>query len=305
MNKETMQKAKDNKKDDFFTSYETIEEEMKYYTDFFENKIVYCNTDDTDSNFWKYFDDNFEKFKLKKLVATKYNQDDMGEKYELFIENGNKKYCKTKLIGNGSFDSEECLKILQQSDVVITNPPFSLFRDFIKILDEYDKKFIILGNLNSITYKKIYEMALQEKIRFGITGRGGKAKKFRVHKDYDLCATGENNCWIDEHGNKFIRVSGIRWFTNLNHNVEPPFLNLTKKYNEKDYPKYDNKDAINVNKTKDIPYDYDGLIGVPITFLDKYNSKQFEIVDFCKGDDDKDLRINGKRLYFRILIRKR
>lgn len=305
MKKKTMQKAKDSKKDEFFTSYETIEEEMKYYVDFFENKIIYCNTDDISSNFWKYFDDNFEKFKLKKLVATKYNQYNRGKKYELFIENGNKKYCETMLIGDGSFSSDECLEILQQSDIIITNPPFSLFRDFISVLDKYNKKFIILGNLNSVTYKNIYKMIIQDKIWFGVTGRGGKAKKFRVSSEYNLCATGENNYWIDENGDKFIRVSGVRWFTNLEHNIEPKFLELTKTYNKKDYPKYDNKDAINVNKTKDIPCDYDGIMGVPITFLDKYNSKQFEIIGFRKGDDGKDLNIKGKQYYFRILIKKR
>lgn len=284
MNKKSLQKAKEAKNDEFYTLYETIEKEMIYYVKYFEDKVIYCNTDNTDSNFWKYFDDNFEKFKLKKLITTKYNKDGNGEKNELFMENGMKKHIKSDLKENGSFDSDECIKILKESDIVITNPPFSLFRKFVDMIIAYEKKFIILGNKNSITYKNIYMLYTDKKIWLGVNG---KSEEFRTD---------------DNTENKKILIS---WFTNLNHNVKPPFLNLTKKYNEKDYPKYDNKDAINVNKIKDIPCDYDGLMGVPITFLDKHNSEQFEIIGFRKGNDGKDLNIKGKQYYFRILIKKR
>ena len=300
MSKKTMQKAKDDKFDEYYTQYETIEKEMIYYIKYFENKIIYCNTDDMNSNFWKYFDDNFEKFKLKKLIATKYNKNGNGEKYELLIENNKKKYYKTKLKEDGDFESNECIEILKESDIIITNPPFSLFRKFIDIIMKYNKNFIVLSNQNAITYKDFYPFIIDKRIWLGVSIHSGEIK-FEVPIDFKL-----NTYRIIKEGNKlFIKITGVRWFTNLSHNIEPPFLSLTKKYNEKDYPKYDNKNAIHIDKTKNIPCDYDGLMGVPITFLDKYNSEQFEIVDFCKGDDNKDLRINGKRPYFRILIRKR
>lgn len=298
MSKKTMQKAKDDKFNEYYTQYEAIEKEMIYYVKYFENKIIYCNTDDMNSNFWKYFDDNFEKFKLKKLIATKYNKNGNGEKYELLMENNKKKYYKTKLKEDGDFGSNECIEVLKESDIIITNPPFSLFRKFIDIIMKYNKSFIILGHQNVITYKNFYPLIIDKRVWLGV-GRPHSAK-FEVPSDLNL-----NTDQFTKEKNKSLVKVGVRWFTNLNHNVELPFLNLTKKYNEKDYPKYDNKDAINVNKTKDIPCDYDGLIGVPITFLDKYNSKQFEIVGFYNGDDGKMLKINGKYPYCRILIRKR
>jgi hypothetical protein len=189
---------------------------------------------------------------------------------------------------------------LKESDIIITNPPFSLFRKFIDIIMKYNKNFIVLGHQNAITYKDFYPFIINKKIWLGVSIHLG-GTKFEVPSDLNL----NTDRIIKERNKLFIEISGVRWFTNLSHNIEPPFLNLTKKYNEKDYPKYDNKNAIHVDKTKNIPCDYDGLMGVPITFLDKYNSNQFEIIGFRKGDDGRDLNIKGKQCYFRILIRKR
>jgi hypothetical protein len=205
------------------------------------------------------------------------------------------------LKGNGDFRSEECVELLKQADIVVTNPPFSLFREYLAQLVKYDKKFIILGNMNAITYKEIFPLIKENKIWFGASIHSGD-REFQVPESYPLNAAGSR---IDENGNKFIRVKGVRWFTNIDYPQRHEDIILYKRYNSEEYPHYDNYDAINVNATNDIPYDYDGAIGVPITFLDKYNPEQFEIIKFRKGDDEKDLSINGKCPYFRILIRKK
>ena len=300
-NKDKMQMAKNRKQDEFYTLYHVVSDEMIYYIEHFKNKVIYCNTDDINSNFWKYFDDNFEKLELKKIIATKHNKDGNGEKYELEIINGKKIYKTEALKGDGDFRSQECIEILKGVDIVVTNPPFSLFREFIKILYDYDKKFIILGNQNAITYKEVFPLIKDDKVWLGASIHSGD-REFRVPKDYKVRTKAFRE---DEEGNKYIRVPGVRWFTNLYHNNQYKKLILTKKYDEKEYSKYDNCDAINVNKTKDIPCDYDGVMGVPITFLDKYNPEQFEIVRFRCGDDGKDVRINGKSPYFRILIKRK
>ena len=300
-NKDKMQRAKNRSKDEFYTLYHVISDEMIYYIEHFKNKVIYCNTDDMNSNFWKYFDDNFEKLGLKKIIATKYNKDGNGEKYELEIIDGKKIYKAEALKDNGDFRNQECIEILKEADIVVTNPPFSLFREFIKILYDYDKKFIILGNQNAITFKNVYPLIQNNKLWLGVSIHSGY-REFMIPKDYKK----ETDTFrIDEYGNKYICIAGVRWFTNLDHKYQYEKLILTKKYDEKEYPKYDNCDAINVNKTKDIPCDYDGVMGVPITFLDKYNPEQFEIVRFRCGDDGKDVRINGKRPYFRILIKRK
>jgi hypothetical protein len=205
------------------------------------------------------------------------------------------------LKGNGDFRSEECVELLKQADIVVTNPPFSLFREYLAQLVKYDKKFIILGNMNAITYKEVFPLIKENKIWFGASIHSGD-REFQVPESYPLNAAGSR---IDENGNKFIRVKGVRWFTNIDYPQRHEDIILYKRYNSEEYPHYDNYDAINVNATNDIPYDYDGAIGVPITFLDKYNPEQFEIIKFRKGDDEKDLSINGKCPYFRILIRKK
>jgi hypothetical protein len=205
------------------------------------------------------------------------------------------------LKGNGDFRSEECVELLKQADIVVTNPPFSLFREYLAQLVKYDKEFIILGNMNAITYKEVFPLIKENKIWFGASIHSGD-REFQVPESYPLNAAGSR---IDENGNKFIRVKGVRWFTNIDYPQRHEDIILYKRYNSEEYPHYDNYDAINVNATNDIPYDYDGAIGVPITFLDKYNPEQFEIIKFRKGDDEKDLSINGKCPYFRILIRKK
>lgn len=203
------------------------------------------------------------------------------------------------LKGDGDFRSEESIELLKQADIVVTNPPFSLFREYVAQLVEYNKKFLILGNMNAITYKEIFPLVKTDKLWFGVSIHSGD-REFQVPEDYPLEAVGAR---VDEKGNKYIRVKGVRWFTNLDYDERHEDLVLYKKYSSGEYPKYDNYDAININVTAEIPMDWDGIMGVPITFIDKYNPAQFEIVKFRKGNDEKDLSINGKCPYFRILIK--
>lgn len=312
--------AKTGKKDEFYTQLSDIEKEMKNYKAHFKNKVVFCNCDDPRlSNFFHYFSFNFEKLGLKKLITTCYKS----QHSDLFSTNDSEQaiyleYTGDKngdnvpnpeeigivnLRGDGDFRSQECVQLLKEADIVVTNPPFSLFREFVSLLVEHEKKFIIVGNLNALTYKEIFKLVKDNKLWFGQSIHSGD-REFRVPDHYPLNAASSR---IDEFGNKYIRVKGVRWFTNLDYEERHEDLILYKTYlgNEDDYPIYDNYDAINIDKTKDIPLDYDGVMGVPITFLDKYNPRQFEIVKFRKGNDDKDLSINGKCPYFRILIRKR
>ncbi|MDD2766344.1 MAG: adenine-specific methyltransferase EcoRI family protein [Candidatus Moranbacteria bacterium] len=205
------------------------------------------------------------------------------------------------LKGEGDFRSKESIELLKQADIVVTNPPFSLFREYISQLVEYNKKFLIIGNVNSITYKECFKLIKDNKLWLGASIHSGD-REFQVPDDYPLNAASSR---IDSDGKKYIRVKGVRWFTNLDYEERHENLVLYKTYIPKEYPKYDNYDGINVDKTADIPVDYNGAIGVPITFLDKYNPEQFEIVKFRKGDNDKDLVINGKSPYFRIIIKKR
>ena len=293
--------AKSAKNDEFYTRFEDIEKELKYYKDFFKDKVVYCNCDRVDgenrSNFFVYFTKYFKEFGLKRLICTSYNK---GGKGRLCIYDGNTNLNDIiDMDGDGDFRSEECVKWLEKCDVVVTNPPFSLFRDFVAQLVKYDKKFLIIGNITAIAYKEIFHFFKEKKLWLSVSIKSGY-RKFYVSDNYPL---NSSVCGIDENKKHFICVKGVRWFTNIDHNKNNSPLELYKKYNPKDYPKYDNYDAINVDKTKDIPCDYDGVMGVPISFLDKYCPTQFEIVKFRKGDDDKDLYISGhKSIYFRILI---
>lgn len=302
MSKKELREAQRNKKDEFYTSLTDIEKELKYYKKEFENKKVFLNCDDPEySNFWKYFSMNFNHLKLKKLMSTHYDPDKQSYYCVMYKEN-DEIHTETRMLeGNGDFRDDECIELLKEADIVCTNPPFSLFRKYIAQLMEYDKKFLIIGNINIITYKEVFPLFKDNKIWIGVSIHSGD-REFRVPDDYPLNASG----WrIDEAGNKYIRVKGVRWITNLDYKERHDEMILYKPYNPIDYPKYDNYDAINVDKTSEIPFDYDGVMGVPITFMDKYNPEQFEIVKFRKGDDDKDLRINGKCPYFRILIRKK
>ena len=289
--------AKTNKKDEFYTQLSDIEKELNHYKKQFKDKVIFCNCDDPEySNFWKFCELNFEQLGLKKLISTHFESSKPSYKLELMKDiNGDGKInnldiIKTSLKQNGDFRSPECIEILKEADIVITNPPFSLFREYVAQLIEYDKKFIIIGSQNAITYKEIFKLIKEDKIWLGYSIHSGD-REFKVPNDYPLNAS---SCRIDGKGDRYIRIKGIRWFTNLNYPERYEDLILYKKYNEQDYPKYDNYDAINVDKTKDIPYNYNGTVGVPITFLDKYNPEQFELVKFRKGNDNKDISINGK-----------
>ena len=316
----TLHIAKSSKKDEFYTQLSDIESELKHYNEHFKNKVVFCNCDDPRiSNFFHYFSYNFENLGLKKLVTTCYKNQEKDlfgqEKSEnaVFLEytgdkNGNKipdaEEIGVKVLkGDGDFRSKESIDLLKQADIVVTNPPFSLFREYVDQLVKYEKKFLIIGNINAITYKEIFKLIKENKAWLGINmGRG--ISGFIVPDHYELYGTETN---IDSFGNRIISPNNCLWLTNLDTFKRHEDIVLTKTYygNEIEYPKYDNYDAINVNKTQDIPMDYDGFMGVPITFLHKYNPEQFELIKFRKGNDEKDLSINGKCPYFRILIKNR
>ena len=315
--------AKNNKKDEFYTQLPDIENELKHYKKYFKNKVVYCNCDDPRiSNFFHYFSYNFERLGLKKLITTCYQSQSMdlfsqhSSKQAIYLEyegDQNKNYKPDPeeigikhLKGDGDFRSPESIELLKQADIVVTNPPFSLFREYVAQLIAYDKDFIILGNLNAITYKEIFPIIKENKLWFGPSIHSGD-REFGVPKDYPLHASGHRT---DENGNKFIRVKGVRWYTNLDISKRHEDLILYKIYNPENYPKYDNYDAINVNKTKDIPMNYKGAMGVPITFLDKYNPEQFEILGCNRGvsqDPNKiyggSSFINGKETFKRLFIK--
>lgn len=290
--------AKFNKKDEFYTQLSDIEKEMVHYTKHFKDKVIYCNSDNPEySYFWKYFYDNFESLGLKGLYATYLSE----ESYSWFFDG--KDVVKNKLDGNGDFRSEECKGILEKSDIVITNPPFSLFREFIALIDECEKDFLVICNINAITYKEIFALIQANKCWLGVCfGRG--ISGFIVPKEYELYGTETK---ILDNGDRIISPNNCMWLTSLDNEKRHQPIELTKVYagHEDEYPHFDNYDGINVNKTQHIPMDYMGAMGVPITFLNKFDPDQFEIIKFRKGDDDKDLRVNGKAPYFRILIRRK
>lgn len=307
MGNSNLHKAKAAKQDEFYTQLSDIEKEMVHYKSFFNGKTVYCNCDDArESNFFKYFSLNFEHLGLKKLICTGYKENGHGV---ILIYEGDKNGNRNiddgeievkELQGNGDFRSEECIEYLKQADVVVTNPPFSLFREYVVQLMEYNKKFIIVGNMNAITYKEIFPLIKNNQLWLGASGF--KDMSFKVPSYYE-----EKSCrfWVDENGQKWRSLGNGCWFSNVEHKRRNEKLDLYKKYNEKEFPKYDNYNAIEVSRVENIPMDYNGIMGVPITFLDKYNPTQFEIVKFRKGNDDKDLSVNGKCPYFRILIRRK
>ncbi len=313
-----LQKAKKSKSDEFYTQLSDIENELQYYKSHFENKVVYCNCDDPQSsNFFYYFASNFNKLGLKKLIASCYreqkrdlfhtDEDENGFFYEYRGKDDEEVRPSSKDIiyfkGDGDFRSLESIELLKQSDIVVTNPPFSLFREYVAQLIQYDKMFLIIGNINAITYKEIFKLIKENKAWLGINlGRG--ISGFIVPEHYELYGT---EARIDNSGKRVVSPNNCLWLTNLDTFKRHEDIVLTKRYvgNEDEYPNYDNYDGINVNKTKDIPLDYKGYMGVPITFLHKFNPEQFEIIKFRKGNDKKDLSINGKCPYFRILIRNR
>jgi hypothetical protein len=307
-----LQKAKKSKSDEFYTQLCDIESELQHYKGHFHNKVVYCNCDDPRiSNFYNHFASNFSELGLKKLVTACYQKQEM----DLFHSTNAKKgffteqsECNSPLEikefkGDGDFRSSESIALLKQSDIVVTNPPFSLFREYVEQLVTYDKKFLVIGNINAITYKEIFKLIKENKAWLGINlGRG--ISGFIVPEHYELYGT---EARIDSCGNRIISPNNCLWLTNLDNFKRHEDIPLTKKYfgNEDEYPKYDNYEGINIDKTENIPMDYEGAMGVPITFLHRFNPDQFEIIQFRKGNDGKDLSIHGKCPYFRILIRNR
>ena len=316
-----LRKAKKGKNDEFYTQLSVIEDELGHYGEFFRGKTVLCNCDDPRvSNFFRYFALKFHTFGLKRIITTCYKNNcpdlfsqNTDEQAVYLIYDGNNgenmpdwnKVDIKPLKGDGDFRSKECIELLLQADIVVTNPPFSLFREYVAQLMAFHKKFLIIGNQNAITYKEIFPLIKDNKIWLGCSIHSGD-REFGVPDDYPLLAAGSR---VDEKGAKYIRVKGVRWFTNLDYKERHEKLILYKKYNEEEYPKYDNYNAINVDKTKDIPRDYEGVMGVPITFLDKHNPEQFEILGIDRYIEDNPkyghrFTINKKEIYARILIRK-
>ena len=327
-NKNTaLNKANKNKRDEFYTQIQDIERELRHYKAHFKDKVVYCNCDDPRvSNFFHYFSYNFEALGLKKLITTCYKSQNM----DLFSQNDSEQaicleYEGDKngnnipdlqeigvkpLEGDGDFRSSECVGLLKQADVVVTNPPFSLFSEYVAQLIEFDKKFIIIGHQNSITYKEIFPHIKNNNLWLGYGFKRNMAHF--INKHYVDYATDS------DHKKGMIRVSGVQWFTNLDIKKRHEEIILYKSYNSQDYPKYDNYKAIEVSKTKDIPMDYHGAMGVPITFMNKYNPEQFEIIGatesegrgFSNGLWDESSQvpqplINEKRAYKRIFIKQK
>ena len=318
-----LHQAKSNKKDEFYTQLADIENELWHYRDHFRGKVIYCNCDDPRvSKFFHYFSLKFRGLGLKKLIATGYKNQQM----DMFSRNDAEKaiwleYDGTPnktgipsvedigvhhLEGDGDFRSQECIDLLKRADVVVTNPPFSLFREYVAQLMEYEKKFIIIGSKNAIAYKEIFPLIKDNRLWVGNTPMG-RELLFDVPKDYaqELVETRkEGSAYKLVDGVVKGRSQGI-WFTNLDHKKRHEELILWKRYSPEEYPKYDNYDAISVDKTAEIPMDYEGEMGVPITFLDKHNPEQFEIVGADTWFTGKLGRfyVNGKRKYARIVIK--
>lgn len=300
---QVMTAARKNKNDEFYTLLHDIENECNHYKEFFINKIVYCNCDNDKSNFFKYFVSNFSKLNLKHLYATSYN-DTHGT---LYSYDGNN-ITVTTLNDNGSFNSNECIEILNKSDVIVTNPPFSMFRDYINLMMKYNKKFIVIGNINAIKYKEIFPYIIENKIWFGYTFNTSLIFKTPYKNEIET-----NRKYVLSKGydpDYYINVNSICWYTNVETDRYNKYLELTKQYISDKYDKFDNFDAININNVKDIPYDYNDIMGVPITFLNKYNPNQFELIGVANhGKDNKyDLfppKVNGKDIYTRILIKRK
>ncbi len=315
-------KARDAKEDEFYTQLTDIEKELCHYKDHFNGKTVLCNCDDPRiSNFFKYFALKFQELGLKRLISTCYKNQEV----DLFSQNDCEKAVWLDYYGNpndptntdfstvkvkelksdGDFRSEECIELLKQADIVVTNPPFSLFREYIDILIKHEKKFLIIGSQNNITYKEIFKLFKENKIWLGYKA-GDMA--FKVP---DYYAPRETRYWQDETGQKWRSMGNICWYTNLDIAKRHEDLILYKHYSEEEYPKYDNYDAINIGKYSEIPMDYDDVMGVPITFLDKYNPEQFEIIGLDRYTVPKELlvggrlTIDGKIKFARILIKRR
>jgi hypothetical protein len=321
-----LQSAKRNKKDEFYTQIVDIERELMHYRRHFKGKVVYCNCDDPYiSSFFEYFTKNFEFFGLKKLITTCYRS----KRTDLFSQNDSEEAIKleytggalnslpspddigvTPLKGDGDFRSHECIEILKEADIVVTNPPFSLFSEYVVQLANFDKKFIIIGHQNAITYKGVFPLIKENRMWLGYGFKRNMAHFIAPH--YADTASDA------DHREGMIRVSGVVWYTNLDHNKRHEELILVQRYhgNEDAYPRYDNYDAIEVSRTQNIPLDYAGAMGVPITFLTKYNPDQFKIIGATESEGAgfsfglwhpesgvSQAAINGERVYKRLFIR--
>lgn len=337
-----MQNAKQAQNDEFYTQLADIENELRHYKDQFRGKVIFCNCDDPyESNFFKYFAMNFNFLGLKKLMATCYTESPVaGEQLSLFDVVGlkekgtgaqqpykieitevndenadgaigladveyllkNRKNALTLLDGDGDFRSPESIGLLKEADFVVTNPPFSLFREYVAQLMEHNKKFLIIGGQNAITYKEIFKFIKENEIWLGVDNGG--TKWFRVPKHYDIKT--ESRIKI-ENGIKYFSMGSIMWFTNLDHSKRHESITLYKRYTAEEYPHYDNYNAIEVSKVAEIPIDWDGTMGVPITFLDKYNPEQFLILgnEIMLGIEKGRGYVDGKRLYSRVFIKRK
>ena len=340
------------RKDEFYTQYDDVAKEMLKHREQLKGKSVLCNCDDPfESAFFRFFALHFDKLGLARLSATCYAGSPIaGREYPLVQVTGAYKAIVNKLpdeplekpdgsldlaalfavsgnslvhlVGDGDFRSDECEALLKEADLVATNPPFSLFREYLGQLGRHEKDFIILGNMNAATCKEVFPLFRDNKVWYGESIRSGD-RKFFVPDNYPLNAAG---CGVDERGRRFIRVKGVRWFTNLDTRRRHERISLTRRYSHNEYPRYENYDAIDVGRTQNIPVDYDGVMGVPITFLDKYNPDQFEIVMLANGNARTNVSpktladvgyrrhpedrggvgiINGRRVYARILIRRK
>ena len=333
------------KKDKFYTQLEDIENELRHYREFFAGKVVLCNCDDPfESNFFKYFAAKFNDLELKKLICTSYADSPIaGLELNLFpdgktaymvevnelkdwngdggedlddvafaIENGI--YKKQPLTGDmdycaGDFRSAELVNLLRQADVVVTNPPFSVFREFVALMIAANKKFLIVGNMNAITYKEIFPLIMANKLWLGYGFNGGNAYFSLPYGAYKDFADG-----VYDEATGLVKFRNVTWYTNIETPKRYWELDLWKEYSPEEYPRYDNYDAIEVSKTDHIPVDYFGVMGVPITFLDKYNPEQFELLGctYSYGDcgchvagTDWNAYLNGKRMFKRLFIRRR
>lgn len=290
--------------DEFYTQLDTIEKELCHYEKHFVGKVVYCNCDDPDeSMFVKFFRDNFKYLGLKSLITSGYKSQESDlfsrhtedRSWYKFYEND--EVSEGKLSGDGDFRSSECLDLLQMCDIVVTNPPFSLFKEYLPLLIEHKKKFLVLGNMNAVSYSQIWPLFREKKCWYGVTS-AGKRLWFGVPEEYTF--TGKlSDRRIETDGSKFVRMKGIvRWFTNLEHGLTPEGIILETDYNEEQNPKYDNYDAVEVGSVRKILRNYGGLMGVPVNFMDKYNPRQFEIVDYLDAH-----YFDGVRGFKRFIIR--
>lgn len=296
--------AKKAKNDEFYTMLSDIEKEMKHYREHFRGKTIFLNCDDdSKSNFWKFFEMNFHFLGIKKVISTHYDANVPTYKVEILRnEDGSVTEVTTPLTCNGDFRSPECVEILEEADLVITNPPFSLFREFIELLVKHDKKFLVIGSLNAITYKEIFPLIQSNKMWLGVENG---SKEYVVPNSYD-------GKFYERDGVKYSKLGNTGWFTNLEHFKRKESTHLFRDYNSEEHPTYDNYDAIDVSKVSDIPRNYEGVMGVPITFLIKYNPEQFEIVGSNRGVDQdpegvygRGTYLNGKETFKRIFIKRK